>query len=181
MYFQFFKKHRENTETLEEWIEKPHYRNVICNKIAGVQDADRTIEIIKDRIKFIGIQDHFDESLLLFKEWAQPNLLDIHYQSRNVAAHSKIKNDLLTNPQKRSLLEEANAEDIKVYHWVMNVYWPEQVNRSKLNLARELQNFREENSIFEQPGEPLAGRLTRDLLYKPLLRFISRGMYMENR
>ena len=79
----------------------------------------------------------------------------------------------------RWAIEEANAEDIKVYEWVKNEHWPKQLAQSKLNLESELERFKEENSQYTQRREPLCGQLTRDLLYKPLLRFVSNGMFVN--
>lgn len=180
-HFQFFRQERkENTESFEEWISRDHYRNVMCQKLCGEQNAQKAIKVLKERVGFIGMQEKFEESLVLLQHWVKPYALDIRYKAQNVAKHSKLKTELYENPVHKRLMEEANLEDQKVFNWVRETYWPEQLERFELDLDEALNHFREENAKFVlRRREPWSGQLTRDLLYKPLMRFISHGVYSK--
>jgi hypothetical protein len=174
-HYQFLKRNG-NPDSLEEWANKRFYQNMQCVKIAGEPNAEKAMDIIKDRIGFVGLQEHFDESLVLLKKWAEPYALDIRYRSRNVLKndHAKKKTKLILEDESRELLRSINEADIKLYDFVKEQY-EQQVQESGLNLIEEVDQLRKESEGFTGTSRSLGYRLMRKGLYFPLLRFVSRG------
>lgn len=172
-HYQFMLRHDPNLEPFEEWIKKPHYRNVQVSKIAGEENAERAIEIIKRDFGFVGLSESYDESILLLKKWANEPALDVHYKSLNVAAKTRKASSLLSDPATRKLLEEANLEDLKLYDFVIKEIYPLQVEAYGISLEKDLQKFVEENKIFKK-RKSNRGKIQR-ALYWLFLPWISRG------
>uniref|UniRef100_UPI0035697D39 sulfotransferase family 2 domain-containing protein n=1 Tax=Pontiella sp. TaxID=2837462 RepID=UPI0035697D39 len=72
----------ENLEaSWNTWL--PTRSNYQCRYLSNEESAEKALEIIQDRIPFIGLLERFDESLLLFRKWADDPRLDIHYTTLN--------------------------------------------------------------------------------------------------
>jgi len=65
-------------------------RNTQTIHLAGCENADAAIEIIRQRIGFVGLVERFDESLMLFRRWAQFPGLDLSYVSQNVSSRVRV-------------------------------------------------------------------------------------------
>jgi hypothetical protein len=172
-HYQFMLRHDRNIEPFEEWIKKPHYRNVQVRKIAGEENTEKAIEIIKKDFGFVGLSESYDESLLLLKKWVNDPSLDVRYKSLNVAARTGKASSLLSDPETRRLMEEANQEDLKLYDFVIKEVYPLQVEAYGKSLEQDLQKFNEANKVFKK-RKSNRGKIQRGL-YWLFLPMISRG------
>jgi len=171
-HYQFMKNGPGTMESFEEWISNPFYRNVQTRKICGEENAEKAIDQIKN-FGFVGLQERFDESLLLLKKWVDQPSFDVHYQSRNVAKSKKMADKLLQEPRSLDLFKEGNLEDIKLYEFVKNELFPKQLKNYGERLNEDLLRLKEENKSFNFQ-ERLGSRINRKL-YKLALPLISRG------
>jgi hypothetical protein len=177
-HYQFMKKNRKNLETVHEWLHTGLYRNVQTQKIAGEASADKAIEILHDKYGFVGLQEHFDESLVLMKQWVADPDFDIRYESKNVASSKKISRSLLDTPEYRAALEEANQEDLKLYAYVKEEWFPKQKRRYSGDFEADLRAL-EESKSTHRFRESLSSKIRRRT-YKTFLPFWSRGKTMDS-
>lgn len=111
--------------SFEKFIAQPAFRNWQTRQIAGVEDADRAIDVLQEKLRFVGLFERFDESLQLLGQ-ACPHSLRLAYTRQNISPDTSIKQRLLADPRMRELLEQAHAEDWKLYRYVRDVLFPAQ-------------------------------------------------------
>ncbi|MEO1236410.1 MAG: hypothetical protein AAFX76_06430 [Planctomycetota bacterium] len=87
-------------------------------------DADEAIQILEERVGFVGLVESFDESLILFKHWLGDPSFDLSYRGVNVAPDNRMKKGILADDAKRELLVELNAEDRRLYDHVRDTRLP---------------------------------------------------------
>lgn len=144
------------------------------------RNADAAIEILERKVGFVGLVERFDESLVLWRRWANEPQLNIRYRSRNIAADNRIKQELLADPQSRALLDEFNREDSRLYQYAREVIYPRQLAVFGCVSPEEVaaQTALAPNV---RSAESLLAACKRNLLYKPLARAISRRAKLQPR
>mgnify|MGYP001262791252 CR=1 FL=1 len=147
---------------VEEWAAKYARSNWQVKWIAGEEDLEAAKQIINERFKFIGITEKFDESLEILSSVFN---LDVSYSKpKMVVRDNELKNSLLLD-KKHSLFEEQNELDIKLYNYVLEKYYPNQLEL--LNKKRE--------PFFLSKGEEtinlLMYKAKRNLIYRPFAHF----------
>jgi hypothetical protein len=75
----------------------------------------------------------------------------------------------LDSAEVRAQIQEVNAEDQKVYDFVVSAIYPRQVAAFDGDLQLELDELRLKNLFASNLEEPFAGRFMRNYIYKPLL------------
>ena len=152
-----------------DWLQKDENRNGQTKKIAGCENGQLAIEILKERIGFVGIMEKFDKSLILLKEWINDDRFDPRYEIKNTA-----KTDLPAFDEVvLEAIREANAEDLKVYEFVCSEIWSEQVKSYPGNLKADTEKLTKENLTFKD-FKSKKGKLTRGI-YWLILPLISIG------
>ncbi len=155
-----------------EWVRSEIAANQQTLKIAGVPSAEAAIEMIRSKIGFVGVLERFEESLVLFEQWAKEPSLDIRYRAKNVAANSRLKRQLLSNPQTLGLLREANQEDLKLYRYVVDEHLVEATKAYQGDLKKAVGRFREANDPPPVLPRQLGSMLLREVVYKPLANML---------
>ena len=151
----------------EEWIQKGWARNAQTKAIAGVEDPDKAIQIIREKNIFVGLTERFDESMVMLKGLVENNL-NISYKRVNVAENNFIKNSLLSNEATHELLFEANQADLELYEYVQRELYPCLQQEYGLTLERDLRSYRQnQNKDFNKWNLTLS-RLKQYLLYKSM-------------
>lgn len=117
---------------------------------------------------FVGLTEHFDASLLMLQKWLDCPDLNIHYRSRNQRPQTH-SSRLLDDPEIQSWMEAANQQDLVLYRYVLDVILPKQCAEYGPTLENDVERFQVENKDFAGCEEPLAARMKRNLLYKPML------------
>ena len=107
----------------EEWIQQGWTRNHQTKWIAGVDDVGEAIRIIQEKKIFVGLAEHFDESIILLKALMAKDL-NISYKRVNVAPKNAIKERLLSDKSTRELLIEAQKVDLELYEFVKKELYP---------------------------------------------------------
>ena len=183
--FQFifhcqFKKSGEPphpTQFLDQFMEAN--RNRQTKHLAGVEDADTAIEIIRQRVGFVGLVEHFDESLIMLKKWAKLPHADFSYKSLNVSAERMVEGqyllrDLMQKDKSISAqIEYINREDTKLYKFVCDEIYPAQLASYGTTLDDDVGQFLASNSrvrFFFR--DSLSGKAYRNLIFKPLQPFL---------
>jgi hypothetical protein len=175
------------TLSFEEWISEPRYRNRQTCYLAGKDDPDAAIEMLRTRLFFVGLSHHYDESMVILqKRIGDPRIrLDFpRYDARGSGrwrrllfadpAYKRFPDDhiarrILSDPKQRALLEEANRSDSRVFEFVTRELFPRQIQEYGPSFAADLAAFR----AREERGVPspawLMNRVKRNLVYKPAL------------
>jgi hypothetical protein len=165
-------------DAFNHWIGQDWTHNWQTKMIAGEPNAEKAIDLIDSRFGFVGLTERFDESLLLMRHWLREPEFQVEYLSINCisekrrardAARAKSDMSYLDSAQVRARIQEANAEDQKVYEFVTSKIYPQQVTAYDGDLPVDLDELRLKNLFAGDLDEPLAGSFVRNFLYKPLI------------
>lgn len=159
---------------LEEWIKRDEFRNVQTMHIAGRADLGKAIEILNESCLFVGLVDRFDESLVMMRKRLGDARLDIRYTPRNVAVDASMEHRLMAEPSTKALLQDANTIDEQLYDYVVDELYERQRREFGSALEAELESFRIHNSPAAISRKAMLNRITRNLYYKPVLRYSRR-------
>jgi hypothetical protein len=171
-HYQFMVSRNNFRVSFVDWIRKnggDHQTRYFTSQ----RNADAAIEVLERKVGFVGLVERFDESLVLWRQWANEAQLNIRYRSRNIAADNRIKQELLADSQSRALLEEFNGEDVRLYQYARDVIYPRQLGRWGHVSPEEVAA---QTTLAEgvRPAENLLAACKRNLFYKPLARTICR-------
>jgi len=157
-----------------EWIAL-HQRNLQTQRIAGCQDADRAIEILQQRVGFVGLVEEFNDSLLMWREWTGKSGLRIAYRPLNVSAEGKFRQPkvlrqmMAEDPEVARLVTAANAEDQRLYTYVRNELFPAQQARYERVLRMADRESLVLRNKWDAGSIQMASHwMYRTLVYKPL-------------
>jgi hypothetical protein len=174
-----YRRNKDETSDFEPWLERfANYQTRFLSRTHTTMDAgsirpdaDRAIEAIERHVGFVGLQERFDESLVLLRRWIDDPEFDIEYRARNVASKSTIRKQLLGDPRIVALIEAHHEEDAKLYRHVRDVVYPRQVAQYGPTLEQDLAALR---ARLPAPQRRVMARalasIKRGMIYKPLAR-----------
>lgn len=153
----------------EEWLEREWLRNPQTKQIGGGPDVEAALRAIERKDIFVGLTEHFDESLVLLKNLRAPDL-DTAYTPVNVAKRGTLAKELLADRKTREAIAEANAADVALYEHVRSELYPRFVREYGPSLDAAVDSFRDECSDGFNSFRLTASRAKQYGLYRPLLR-----------
>lgn len=174
-----YRRNKDETSEFEPWLARYadfQSRFLLRNSVVGedwpaVADAARAIDVIERHVGFVGLQERFDESLVMLAGWVGDPEFDIAYRARNVASTSAIRRQLLGDPRTVEMIRAHHVEDEKLYRYVRDVVYPRQVARYGSTLEADVTALR---SRIPAPQSRVLARslaaIKRGLIYKPLAR-----------
>jgi hypothetical protein len=162
----------------EEWIQRDWTRNHQTKMIAGVADVDEAIRIIQAKNIFVGLTEHFDESMVLLKA-LMANNLNISYKPVNVARDKTLAESLLSNESTRQMLIEANQADLELYNFVRQELYPTFQHKYGPSLEADVADYQQTRRNSFNPQNLTLSRVKQYMLYKPLLYLYRRGVTVE--
>lgn len=174
-----YRRNKDETSDFEPWLARyGNYQARFLCRMSGAQDpwatvpdADRAIELLERNVGFVGLQERFDESLVLLRRWVDDPDFDIAYRARNVASAVDTSKTLLGNPRAVELIEAAHREDQRLYRHARDVVYRRQVEAYGPTLADDVATLRASLPAPQRrvPARMLAS-IRRGLLYKPYAR-----------
>lgn len=168
-HYQFLVNGGHTVPPFEVWLEQN--RNFMTNRLAGRENSQAAIDILEEKVPFVGLMEHFDESLLLWRHWTGLPHLEIRYRFVNRAPVTATKEDLLSKEENLVRIREANEEDAKLYRYIVEQKMETQRSRYGAALADDLAAFQDTISGSEPPsGKTSTARLKRNLIYRAGLR-----------
>ncbi|MFO1407696.1 MAG: hypothetical protein U1F08_09225 [Steroidobacteraceae bacterium] len=179
-----YRRNKDERSDFEPWLERHanYVTRFLCRgredrELARVvPDAGRAIEAIDRHVGFVGLQERFDESLVMLARWIGDPDFDPAYRARNVARATGVRGGILSDPRLVALIEEHHREDAKVHRHVLDVVYPRQVEAYGAGLDADVAAFRRR---LPAPQARLLRRglaaAKRGLLYKPLARAFRPG------
>jgi hypothetical protein len=174
-----YRRNKDETSDFEPWLEKyANYQSRFLLRTRGpggswpaVADAARAIEVIERHVGFVGLQERFDESLVLLARWVGDPAFDIAYRARNVASSSGIRGHILGDPRTVDMIRRYHVEDEKLYRHVRDVLYPRQAAQYGATLEADVADLR---SRLPAPQRRILSRslaaVKRGILYKPVAR-----------
>jgi hypothetical protein len=179
-------------EVFRRWAAAPDNRNRQCIHLSKEATAEAALDMIcRKRILTLRVE-HFEKSLLLFRQWSGESGMDLRIQPRNIAAvgqkraakknsdyTARIKafaRKLKTDPVLREILAEANQEDIRLLTRVDQDIWPEWVSTYSGDLDHSCAALKQANqNAPAKPNDKPASKLYRNLVYKPVQKILLPG------
>jgi hypothetical protein len=161
----------------DRWAADPVLHNWQTKMIAGEPNAEKAIEVLSTRIGFAGLTERFDESLMMLRQWLQepgfcPEYRRVNqYVKKGTAAELARKREAtkyLDSDSVRTQMQELNAEDQKVYDYVAEIMFPQQIADHEGDLAAELGEFQQRQQSVASLAESVWSRIVRGYIYKPL-------------
>ena len=145
-HYQYQVQQQNKQYSFEEWIAKEIKRNPQTTRVAGRgASVDDAIRILERRMIFVGLVEHFDESLVMFRQIVADPRLTIWYRQRRVATGNDIKARLLSDPETRRLIIDANRQDLELYEHVSQTLYPAFRRGYRGTLDADVATFQKEN------------------------------------
>lgn len=156
-HYQYQIQRMGKTIEFEEWIKIEKYRNFQTKKLAGSENLEKAISMLLRRFYFIGITEHFQESLLRLNILlnGRLNIIDMH---SNRAGDNSIKLAIRENKTLMALMYDSNKLDIELYEFFLNEF-----EKTALGTRDQIMG---RTNYFNLWGN----RLYRNLIYKPLVK-----------
>jgi len=164
----------------EEWIDDPQWHNLLVCAIAGKPDLDAAKELVETRLRFVGLTEKFDESLLVLRQRLDlPNFCLSYAKPKNIASsrpQSGFRCEVEENLEKYlPKICERNELDKALYEYVISEVWKRQVSEyGTAKLASDLKTEFQPRNFFRkiQHGASFGACMGyRNLVYKPLVRW----------
>ena len=155
-HYQFELNRNNRTVDFRNWLEQnADYQTRI---LSNSRDPQKAIDVLEQRIGFVGLVEDFDRSLELLRAWA--GLCSVsQYTSRNIASDKSVKETILADPELVQAMRDAHQADRIVYDHVVNSLYPKMIERySDVVLAER------------DPANQIWPTAKRALLYKPLAK-----------
>jgi hypothetical protein len=105
------------------WCAWPEHHNSQVRFFDRDGDPQAAIAAIERHGVFVGLLERFEESLLLMRQLAIPELR-CAYVRRNTAERNDLARALLADPERREQLRAMYAAEFPLYDWVRDVLWP---------------------------------------------------------
>lgn len=151
----------------QSWIQKDWIRNRHVKAIAGTDDVNDAIRVIREKDIFMGLTERYDETVVLMRGLLAPDL-DISYEKVNVASKRSVSEELLGDERLRAMIEEAQSADLELLGYVREVLWPEYTARYGDGLQDDVERFSADRGSFNDLNI-LKSRLKAYTIYKPAL------------
>lgn len=125
------------TQSFDEYLDEPVWRNWQVQAIAGREDIDLAKQILAEKFRFVGLTERFSESLLLMRERLWLKEMNIHCRDLNREKTGQVRMDIERDFAKwESRVVANNLLDIELYEYAAETIYPRQLEeygRAKLD------------------------------------------------
>lgn len=159
-----------------KWADKFGQKDQQVKQLAGESNLNKAKVTLANKFRAVGLVEKYNESLLIFKDRLGLSDLNLSYGTPKNASQGSIKKKIIKNfDEYRDLIIEMNQLDLKLYEYVLETIWPQQVKdygekRLKNNLLSE---FCQLHNSSKGRLNALTSRIFRNLIYKPFVKFDS--------
>lgn len=124
---------------LDSILANSRHLNAQCFRIGGERTFAAARQVIESHPHFLGLTEHYAESVFILQKLL--GLAPTPFENSNVtqARHRKLSEQGLTSGQWEQI-REANAEDVRLYEWIVNDVFPRQQQQVHWSEA-ELQSY----------------------------------------
>jgi len=162
----------------DRWAEQESMRDFQTRTLAGEANLHKAIDLIAQRVGFVGLTEAVDESLLMLGQWLGDPDFRPEYRPVNRLADKERARDVaraqadlsyLDAPEVRDRLMELNALDQQLYDFAVREHFARHRQAYTGDLAADVAALRQRNQQVTDWCEPLSGRLLCNWVYKPAL------------
>lgn len=157
----------------ERWVEWTVHHDHQVKMFAGDGRIETALREIDRLGVFIGLQEEFDESLVLLQRLLAPELV-LDYDRTNTARDNDVARRLLADPGTRAQLETMYAGDLELVAHVRERLLPEYRRRFGPQLSEAVAAMRAELGTRPRRTDVLAHRLVRRFWIEPWGRRVRR-------
>jgi len=153
--------------TFEEYMRIKDVADRQVRRIAGGPDLEKAKQELSERYLFVGLTERFAESMLILQQLC-PYSLKLEYTRLHVTTDNRAKQDVLSNPDSRRLLQEKHQLDLQLYAYVRDELYPALRKKAGLSAECEVDEKR-----FLPASFPLRYKLTRgynNAVYRTLIK-----------
>lgn len=179
-YLSHFKNraHAYDRADFEQWAGQESMRNFQTRTLAGEANLSKAIDLMGQRVGFVGLTEAIDETLLMLGQWLRDPDFRPEYRPVNRLADKERARDAaraqadlsyLDTPEVRDRLMELNTLDQELYDFAVREHFARQRQTYTGDLAADVAALRQRNQQVADWREPLSGRLLRNWVYKPAL------------
>lgn len=156
----------------EEFLQHPVASNFQVRKIAGSNDLEKAMAVIRDRFLIVGTIEEFDEFLVLLNGLLETQVDKLLYRSKNIAsAHQGLQ-----LPQGfHERVAELNELDRALYDWVRSELVPEYIEQYGAGFSEDLKAFKRLlNDPDTRPAKAIPSLIMRRAYVRPVTGLIRR-------
>jgi len=171
-HYKFWVQRMGSNYGPEDFLQHPVANNFQVRKIAGSNDLEKAMQVIRDRFLIVGTIEEFDEFLVLLKGILNTPGNKILYRSKNIASD----NQALQLPQGfHERVEELNDLDRELYAWVKNELIPEYIKQYGAGFGEDLKAFKRLlNDPDTRPAKAIPSLIMRRAYVRPVTGLIRR-------
>ena len=159
----------------EKWVQWETHHNHQLKMISPDVDVDQAIRLLETKKVFVGLTEHFDESLVMMKKLFYPEL-NIAYRRKNAAADNTLAKSLLDDEKSREQIREMYAKEFPLYEYARDTIYARYRNEYGPTLDEDVARFRSHGRNRINRRNILMNRLYRKLVFIPRLKR-QRGAY----
>ncbi|APF20191.1 hypothetical protein Calab_0606 [Caldithrix abyssi DSM 13497] len=155
---------------IQSFIQDGHFNNFMTKRICGKDDAGLAIQYLKEKFKFVGLVEQFDESLLLLKYFLRLNGYNMHYEIQNV---NRQKSNQQISKETLEQIKKMNQNDLQIYEFVKKTLFPQYRKNYGPNLESDLLKFKQEQPFFRfNKMKLLFHGILRHGMYRPVEKWL---------
>ncbi len=159
----------------EKWVEWETHHNHQLKMLSPDVDLDQAIKLLESKNVFVGLMEHFDESLVMMKKLFYPDL-NIAYTRENTASDNTFAKSLLADEKSRQQIADMYAKEIPLYQYVKDEIYSKYREEYGPTLAEDVAQFQSHGKNQINRWNILTNNLYRGLVFKPRLKK-HRGIY----
>lgn len=165
---------RRDELSFKSYMKSEFPRNRQVKMIAGKEDLDVALKVIREKNIFVGLTERFDESLLIFKKLFCPSL-SLSYSKRGIAKDNSIFNQLLEDEETHQILLDSTKLDRQLYDIVQNEIFPNYIKSYGPSFDSDLKKFKNEMKKYNMFNVNLSRIQSKYLFQKILINAYRKG------
>lgn len=146
---------------VDDYINQNRMDNVLTIRFANNYDIKKAKSVAKNDFDFIGLQKHFDESLILLRDRLGDEDFNINYEKRNELKNI-VKNPLefsnFSDNQKKLILNKIRY-DRELYKFIVNEVYRKYVLLYHGNLKNDVKEFKSSNTNYRFPEKGIMQKI----------------------
>lgn len=140
--FAHFVRLTNTEQPFLSWLADERRHNHQTVVLAGAADAEAAIRLLEERFMFVGLVEHYDESLRTLGRFIPELAVPAEIPRRNPSRRRSVRDEVLADADAVAAIRETHREDFRLYRHVQAVIWPRQRDAAPLRPAAGPSEFR---------------------------------------
>jgi len=135
--------------TMESFLADPEKENYHAYRIAGARNREKALAEIR-RFQFVGLLEHYDESLVILRQRLGIPNLDFRYQKANTMAQKSRVYQFSEQPAAiQERIRQANSIDLELYELTREELYPRYRAEYQGDLERDVATFKASKANYQ--------------------------------